>query len=72
MVWPGKATESELELNAVASKAVALHSQGIAKTGVSRIAEACDGYRRVGWNGLEDGRAMGSVGCSCGGRTQGC
>lgn len=61
-----------MELNAVASQAVAFHSQGIIKTGVSRITEACEGYRRVGWDARDDGRAMVSAGCSCGGRTQGC
>lgn len=70
LVWPGEATENEMELNPVTSKMVAFHTQGIAKT-VFRITEAYYGYRRVGWNGIDDGRAMDSAGCSCGGRTQG-
>lgn len=61
-----------MELNSVTSKTVAFHTQGIAKVGVFSITEACYGYRRVGWNGIDDGRTMDSTGCSCGGRTQSC
>lgn len=55
-----------MELNPVTSKTVAFHTQGIAKVGVFRITEACYGYRRVGWNGIDDGRTMDSTGCSYG------